>query len=116
MTYRFDEILYLGNLSAKRDWGHTKDYVAGMWLMLQQPTTDDFVLATGETHSVREFVEKALKVCLPLLSLSLSLFPSFLSLSSINSFLSLSPPPRFFRCLEHITVHRYYNCMVWEGG
>lgn len=51
--------LYLGNLDAKRDWGHARDYVRGMWLMLQQPLPDDYVLATGETHSVREFVEMA---------------------------------------------------------
>jgi GDPmannose 4,6-dehydratase len=51
--------LYIGNLDAKRDWGHARDYVEGMWLMLQQPEPDDFVLATGETHSVREFVELA---------------------------------------------------------
>ncbi len=50
------EKLYLGNLSAQRDWGHAKDYVYGMWLMMQKETADDFVLATGETHSVREFV------------------------------------------------------------
>lgn len=49
--------LYLGNLNAQRDWGHAKDYVEGMWLMLQQDQPDDYVLATGETHSVREFVE-----------------------------------------------------------
>ena len=53
------ERLYLGNLDAKRDWGHARDYVEGMWLMLQQPEPDDYVLATGETHSVREFVERA---------------------------------------------------------
>src|SRR6476620_934516 len=53
------ERLYLGNLNAKRDWGHARDFVEGMWLMLQQPEPDDFVLATGETHSVREFVERA---------------------------------------------------------
>jgi GDPmannose 4,6-dehydratase len=53
------ERLYLGNLDAKRDWGHARDYVRGMWLMLQQSEPDDYVLATGETHSVREFVEKA---------------------------------------------------------
>jgi GDPmannose 4,6-dehydratase len=53
--------LYLGNLDATRDWGHAKDYVRGMWLMLQQPEPDDFVLATGESHSVREFVEHAFK-------------------------------------------------------
>ena len=51
--------LYIGNLDAKRDWGHARDYVEGMWLMLQQPEPDDYVLATGETHSVREFVELA---------------------------------------------------------
>jgi GDPmannose 4,6-dehydratase len=53
------ERLYLGNLSAKRDWGHARDFVEGMWLMMQQEQPDDYVLATGETHSVREFVEKA---------------------------------------------------------
>jgi GDPmannose 4,6-dehydratase len=51
--------LYLGNLDAKRDWGHARDYVEGMWLIAQQPEPDDYVLATGETHAVREFVEKA---------------------------------------------------------
>src|SRR5271163_3070059 len=51
--------LFLGNLDAKRDWGHARDYVEGMWLMLQQPEPDDYVLATGESHSVREFVESA---------------------------------------------------------
>jgi GDPmannose 4,6-dehydratase len=51
--------LFLGNIDAKRDWGHAKDYVAGMWAMLQQETPDDYVLATGETHPVREFVDLA---------------------------------------------------------
>jgi GDPmannose 4,6-dehydratase len=50
--------LYLGNLEAKRDWGFAGDYVEAMWLILQQETPDDFVIATGETHSVREFTEK----------------------------------------------------------
>jgi GDPmannose 4,6-dehydratase len=54
-----DDCLYLGNLDAKRDWGYAKDYVEGMWRMLQQKKAEDFVLATGETHSVREFVELA---------------------------------------------------------
>jgi GDPmannose 4,6-dehydratase len=49
----------LGNLEAKRDWGHARNYVRAMWLMLQQDEPDDFVIATGETHSVREFVERA---------------------------------------------------------
>jgi GDPmannose 4,6-dehydratase len=51
--------LYIGNLDAKRDWGHARDYVEGMWRILQQAEADDYVLATGETHSVREFVELA---------------------------------------------------------
>jgi len=51
--------VFLGNLDAKRDWGHAKDYVEGMWLMMQQETADDFVLATGETYPVRYFIEKA---------------------------------------------------------
>lgn len=53
------EKLYLGNLDAKRDWGHARDYVDGMWRILQQSEPDDFVLATGEAHSVREFVNLA---------------------------------------------------------
>src|SRR5713101_2586403 len=51
--------LFLGDLNALRDWGHARDYVEGMWMMLQQAEADDYVLATGEAHSVREFVEKA---------------------------------------------------------
>ncbi len=51
--------LYLGNLDAKRDWGYAKEYVEAMWLMLQQEEADDFVIATGETHSVREFLEES---------------------------------------------------------
>jgi len=53
--------LYLGNLDAKRDWGHAKDFVRAMWLMLQQKKPDDYVVATGESHSVREFVELAFR-------------------------------------------------------
>jgi len=53
--------LYLGNMDAKRDWGYAKEYVEGMWLMLQQETPKDYVLATNETHTVREFVELAFK-------------------------------------------------------
>ncbi len=54
-----EECLYLGNLNAKRDWGHAKDYVEMQWLMLQQDKPEDFVIATGEQHSVREFVNLA---------------------------------------------------------
>lgn len=53
------DILYLGNLNAKRDWGHAKDYAEAMWLMLQQDSPDDYVIATGQQYSVREFVEKS---------------------------------------------------------
>lgn len=56
------EKLYLGNIDAKRDWGYAKDYVEGMWLMLQQEKPDDYVLATGETHTVREFIEITAKL------------------------------------------------------
>lgn len=55
------DVLELGNMDAKRDWGYAGDYVKGMWLMLQQDTPDDYVLATGETHSIREFCELAFK-------------------------------------------------------
>ena len=55
------ETLYLGNLDSSRDWGHAKDYVNAMWLMMQHKIPDDYVVASGETHTVREFVEKAFK-------------------------------------------------------
>ncbi len=54
-----DHCLFLGNLDARRDWGHARDYVRAQWLMMQQETPEDFVIATGEQHSVREFVELA---------------------------------------------------------
>lgn len=57
-----EETIYLGNLNAQRDWGHAKDYVEAMWLMLQQKTPEDFVIATGHTTTVREFVRKAFLV------------------------------------------------------
>lgn len=57
-----DKKLYLGNLDAKRDWGYAPEYVEAMWLMLQQDNPDDYVIATGKTHTVREFVEEAAKL------------------------------------------------------
>jgi GDPmannose 4,6-dehydratase len=57
------DCLYLGNLDAERDWGHARDYVEGMWRMLQVDTPDDYVLSSGQTTSVRDFVEKAFKAC-----------------------------------------------------
>jgi GDPmannose 4,6-dehydratase len=59
IKHALQQKLFLGNLDARRDWGHARDFVEGMWLMLQQDEPDDYVLATGESHSVREFVEKA---------------------------------------------------------
>ncbi len=61
IKYGMQDRLYLGNLDSKRDWGFAKDYVEAMWLMLQQEKPDDYVIATGETHSVREFTELAFK-------------------------------------------------------
>jgi GDPmannose 4,6-dehydratase len=58
----FQQKIYLGNLNARRDWGHARDYVEGMWRIVQQDEPDDYVLATGESHTVREFVEKAFAV------------------------------------------------------
>lgn len=57
----FQDCLYLGSLNSKRDWGHARDYVEAQWLMLQQPAPEDFVIATGEQRSVREFVEVAVE-------------------------------------------------------
>ncbi len=59
IKFNLQDILYLGNLDAKRDWGHARDYVEAMWLMLQQEQPEDFVVATGQAHSVREFTELA---------------------------------------------------------
>jgi GDPmannose 4,6-dehydratase len=56
------EQLFIGNLNARRDWGHARDYVEGMWMILQQPQPDDYVLATGDGHTVREFVERSFAV------------------------------------------------------
>jgi GDPmannose 4,6-dehydratase len=57
-----DECLYLGNIDALRDWGHARDYVRAQWMMLQQDAPEDFVIATGEQHSVRDFVERAARL------------------------------------------------------
>lgn len=55
----FQDTLYLGNMDSRRDWGYAPEYVEAMWLMMQQPEPDDYIIATGETHSIREFVETA---------------------------------------------------------
>lgn len=61
ITYNLQDKLYLGNLNAQRDWGYAKDYIEPMWLTLQQPEPDDYIIATGKTHSVRDFVELTFK-------------------------------------------------------
>lgn len=62
ITLGLQDCIYLGNLDAKRDWGHARDYVRGMWSIVQQEHADDYVLSTGETHAVREFVERSFAV------------------------------------------------------
>ncbi len=62
ITEGLQSCVYLGNLDARRDWGHARDYVSAQWLMLQQQSPQDFIIATGEQHSVREFVEKVARL------------------------------------------------------
>jgi GDPmannose 4,6-dehydratase len=76
------ECLSMGNLNAKRDWGHAKDYVKAMWLMLQQDTPDDFVIATGEQYSVKDFVNK----CAPYYHLSIRWEGAGLNEVGINNY------------------------------
>jgi GDPmannose 4,6-dehydratase len=59
MVLGLQQKVYMGNIDSKRDWGHARDYIEAMYLILQQPTPDDFVIATGETTSVREFMIRA---------------------------------------------------------
>src|SRR5690606_22858000 len=59
IKFGLQECMYLGNLDARRDWGHARDYIEAMWLMLQQPQAEDFVIATGHQYSVRDFVSRA---------------------------------------------------------
>ncbi len=63
IVHGLEKKIYLGNLAAKRDWGYAKEYVEAMWLMLQHGEPDDFIIATGENHSVQEFVEEAFSLC-----------------------------------------------------
>ena len=93
------EKLYLGNLDSKRDWGHAKDYVVGMWLILQQQEPEDFVLATGETHTVKEFVELAFKE----VSINLEWSGSGVNEKGINKKtgeIIVEVDPRYFRPTE----------------
>ena len=87
--------LYLGNLSAKRDWGHARDYIEMQWLMLQQDKPQDYVIATGEQHSVREFVQR----CATLLDLELTWQGSDLDEKALdkNGNIVVAVDPRYFR-------------------
>ena len=97
------ECLYLGNLNAKRDWGHAKDYVNAMWLMLQQDTPDDFVIATGEQYSVKEFVER----CAPYFALNIRWEGQGLDEVGINTHTGkvvVRVDPKYFRPAEVETL------------
>jgi GDPmannose 4,6-dehydratase len=97
------ECLYLGNLNAKRDWGHAKDYVKAMWLMLQQDKPEDFVIATGEQYSVKEFVEK----CAPYYGLKIRWEGEGLNEVGINTFdnkVIVRVDPKYFRPAEVETL------------
>jgi GDPmannose 4,6-dehydratase len=98
----FDDVLLLGNLDAKRDWGHARDYVEMMWLMLQQNKPQDYVIATGEQHSVREFVELAAG----LLEIQLKWQGSGLEEKAYDSSgrLVVAVDPRYFRPAEVDTL------------
>lgn len=93
------EHLYLGNLNARRDWGHARDYVEGMWRILQQDEPDDYVLATGETHTVRSFVEKAFAcVDIPLIWRGEGVGETGVHAKSGKALVSVDP--RYFRPTE----------------
>lgn len=93
------ECLELGNLNASRDWGHSADYVRAMWLMLQQDKADDFVVATGETHTVRDFVSKAFRAAGMELEFHREGVKEFATLKGTNRVL-VKVNPEFFRPAE----------------
>lgn len=96
--------LYLGNLDAKRDWGYAKDYVEAMWLILQQDSPDDYVIATGETHSVREFVELAFsEVGIPIEWSGEGLSEKGIDKNTGRTVIEVSP--RYFRPTEVDLLH-----------
>jgi len=99
VKYGLEQTIYLGNLDAKRDWGYAKDYVEAMWLMLQQCEPEDFVIATGKSHSVRDFVERACK----LLELRIEWEGSGVSEKAVDTRTGktlLAVDPRYFRPAE----------------
>jgi GDPmannose 4,6-dehydratase len=97
------EVLTLGNLNALRDWGHAKDYVKAMWLILQQDKPDDFVIATGKQYSVRDFVEK----CAPYFNISIEWYNEGLEEIGIDSWTGntvVRVDPKYFRPTEVETL------------
>lgn len=94
-----DQQLHLGNLNSVRDWGHAKDYVEAMWLMLQQPKADDYVIATSETHTVKEFVDETARM----MGMNLSWQGEGLNEKAIDNLTGkvvVSIDPRYFRPAE----------------
>jgi GDPmannose 4,6-dehydratase len=111
------DILYLGNLNAKRDWGHAKDYVRAMWMMLQRDTPDDFVIATGEQYSVREFVEE----CAPHFKMNIYWEGEGLNEVGIDRFTCkpvIKVDPKYFRPTEVETLlgdaTKAQNILGWK--
>jgi GDPmannose 4,6-dehydratase len=103
MHLGLDDCLYLGNLDARRDWGHARDYVIAQWLMLQQPEPDDYVIATGVQHSVREFAERAaacLGYCLVWRGSGLDEY----GIDEISGRVMVRVDPRYFRPAEVDTL------------
>ncbi len=110
-----DKKLYLGNLDAKRDWGYAPDYVAGMWLMLQQDKPGDYILATNETHSVREFIEEACR----LLNIDLTWQGSGLAEKGIDQKTGatiIEIDPKYFRPAEVELLQGDYSRAAKELG
>jgi len=111
------ECLYMGNLNALRDWGHAKDYVKAMWLMLQQDTPDDFVIATGKQYSVKDFIEK----CAPYFYLKIRWEGEGLNEVGINvntGKVIIKIDPKYFRPAEVETLlgdpSKAKNVLGWE--
>jgi GDPmannose 4,6-dehydratase len=99
ITFGLEDRLYLGNLNAKRDWGYAGDYVEAMWLMLQQNEPDDYVLGTGESHSVREFVDVAFN-------------HAGIELEWKGTGTSENPLPRYAFSLNLIFLSRFSGCRL----
>jgi len=103
MEAGLEECLHLGNLDARRDWGHARDYVRAQWLMLQQPEPQDFVIATGRQHSVRDFVERAAR-CLGMEIAWQGSGPDEVGVETASGKVRVRVDPRYFRPTEVDTL------------